>query len=193
VEVAELSRVQEAEARAAAESKATIPHVHLEVLVRPAGQPEAAEVLRAAALALRRVPRANGAYRDGKLSTYGNVNVAFAVEAGGTLAHPVIRDADSRGLKEIAAEMEGRATRAREGQLTQRELAGATFSMADLRGHGIARAEGVVRRGQAAYLLVGSPDPETLSLSLACDARALQGSEGPDFLGAMRAELEGRG
>ena len=45
-------------------------------------------------------------------------------------------------------------------------------------------------RGQAAHLTVGAPGPELRSLSLACDARILQGAEAAGFLARVKALLE---
>ncbi len=177
VEAIELTPAQEAFARRVAEAKATIPHVYFsQPLERPAPLPA---LVRACAAALREHPRLNAAYRDGRLEAYERVNVAVAIEAGGTLAFPVLRDADAKDRDAIERELAALAERAAEGALTSPELAGATFTIVDMSAHAASFAP-TVARGQAAALGAGSA-----SLTLACDHRAVQTSEGARFLGRV--------
>jgi pyruvate dehydrogenase E2 component (dihydrolipoamide acetyltransferase) len=190
-EVVEPSDLQLAHARRVAESKATVPHVHLEVEVATDGPRGQEAVVRAVALALRDFPLVNGAYRDGRFELYSRINVGVAVAAQETLMFPTIFDADRKQEAEIGAEIEALSARAREGAITQPELSGATFSLADLTALGISRSTAAIRGGQAAFLALGELRG-ALTLSLACDARILQGIEGPSFLARVR-ELLGTG
>src|SRR6185369_9191758 len=61
-------------------------------------------VVKAAAMALREFPRANGSYRDGHWELYSRVNVGVAVAAQDALVVPTVFDADQKGLREIAAD-----------------------------------------------------------------------------------------
>ena len=56
-------------------------------------------VVKACAIALREHPRANGAYRDGRLELYSRVNVGVAVAAQDALVVPTVFDADLKGLR----------------------------------------------------------------------------------------------
>ena len=87
---------------------------------------------------------------------------------------PTITDADSKDAPAIAGELDGLATRARDGTITQPELSGATFSIADLRPQRISRSSLVIRGGQAAMLAIGAGE-SALTLTLSCDNRILQG------------------
>jgi pyruvate dehydrogenase E2 component (dihydrolipoamide acetyltransferase) len=190
VEVVEPSRAQQEYARRVAESKATIPHVHVETEIE-VDDPEAASiatVIRAAATALREVPLLNGAYRDGRFELYSRINIGVAVAAQETLMFPTITDADSKDASAIAGELDGLATRARDGTITQPELSGATFSIADLRPQRISRSSPVIRGGQAATLAVGAIE-RAMTLTLACDNRILQGDDPAGFLTRMRELL----
>jgi pyruvate dehydrogenase E2 component (dihydrolipoamide acetyltransferase) len=191
VEIVEPSQLELATARRVAESKATVPHSHFETEVGlDAGRaPAEAALVRAAALGLRDFPKVNGAYRDGRFELYSRVNVGVALAARETLVFPTIFDADQKPEKEIAAEIEALAARARDATITQPELSGATFSIADLRPQGISRSSGVIRGGQAALLAAGAT-PAGLTLSLSCDGRILQGLDGPAFLARVRELLE---
>ena len=97
-----------------AESKATAPHFYLQAefdltaavegrkhLKAMAKEGEAVPtfndmVVKACALALREFPRANGAYRDGRIELYSRINVGVAVAAQDALVVPTVFDADRR-------------------------------------------------------------------------------------------------
>lgn len=203
VQVVEPSQLEQGHARRVAESKATVPHVYLETDAEVGEAPMgAAEVVRACALALRDFPRVNGAYRDGRFELYSRINVGFAVAAQGTLLFPTIHDADRKDVAAITAEMRALADRAREATITQPELSGGTFTVADPGTHGVTRSSAIINRGQAAILAIGAVREEpvvrdgqlatarTLTLSLACDNRILQGPEAAGFLARVRALLE---
>ena len=177
--VLEPTAAQRAFARRVAESKATAPHVYFERAHDddPAGLPR---LIAACGRALRDVPLLNGAYRDGRFELYSRVNVAFAVAADGTLAFPVIHDADTRDEARIEEEIAALAPRAGSGDITSPELAGATFTVIEMTRVG--RFTPVINRGQAATLGCGSA-----ALVLACDNRIVQGGEGAAFLEALAA------
>jgi pyruvate dehydrogenase E2 component (dihydrolipoamide acetyltransferase) len=177
VAVQELSRIQKTVARRMAESKATVPHFHLQTEIdvthavaarrrwnqlRPARGDEALVpsindmVVKACALALREHPRANGAYRDGGFELFSRVNVGMAIAAADALLVATIFDADRKGLTEIAREARGLAERARAGAITPPELSGATFSVSNLGMYGVSNFQPVVNPPQAAILAVGA-------------------------------------
>lgn len=210
-EVVEMSPLQQSTARSLAESKAIAPHAYfsLDADMRAGarlieGKDEGPGLLdlliRAGALALKRAPQLNAAYRDGHLERYSRINVGFAVAARETTALPVIHDADSKPLAAIAAERSELAARAKDGSITRPELAGATFTVIAM--PGVGRMTPVITRGQAATLAVGALHQAVLaaqgeaivaprlSLTLACDARIVQSAEGADFLVGVRALLE---
>jgi pyruvate dehydrogenase E2 component (dihydrolipoamide acetyltransferase) len=192
VETVEPTAAQQAHARRVAEAKATVPHAYVEAEATLAS-PErgtTGAIVQAAGAALREFPLVNGAYRDARFELHSRVNVAVATEAEDTVAYPVVQDADSKDAAAIDAELTGLAERARDGSITSPQLAGATFTITDLSSTGIARGTGAVVRGQAAHLTVAAPSAEARSLSLACDARILQGPEAAGFLARLKALLE---
>ncbi len=183
VESVEPSALEQAHARRVAESKATIPHVHHEVVAAVAREVATEALVRAAALAVREVPRVNGFYRDGRFELYSRINVQVGVTVGHALVYPTIFDADSKEADEIATEIATLAEKARQGTITQPELAGGTFTILDLGPLGITRGDAVIQRGQAAILTAGAvQDDGTMALSLACDNRMLQGADAASFL-----------
>ena len=221
VEVVELTKLQQTVARRMAESKATAPHFQLQAeidmtaaaagrrhLKETAGEGEPVPtfndmVVKACALALREFPRANGAYRDGKIELYSRINVGVAVAAQDALVVPTVFDADRKGLRQISAETRALAARVREGQITPPELSGGTFTVSNLGMYGISNFQAVINTPQAAILAVGALTPtprfaedgsierrELMGVTLACDHRILYGADGALFLKRVRELLE---
>jgi pyruvate dehydrogenase E2 component (dihydrolipoamide acetyltransferase) len=159
-------------------------------------------VIKASALALRDVPRANGAYRDGRFELYGRVNVGVAVAGQDALVVPTVFDADTKGLGAIAAEARRLAERVREGTITPPELSAGTFTVSNLGMYGIRRFTAVINPPQAAILAVGELAERpvvrdgalaiapTMELTLSCDHRILYGADAAQFLARIRAYLE---
>ena len=116
-------------------------------------------VIKAAALALRDFPRANGAYRDGQFELYSRVNVGVAVAGQDALVVPTVFDADKKSLGTIAAEARRLAERVREGKITPPELSAGTFTISNLGMYGIRRFVAVINPPQAAILAVGELSP----------------------------------
>jgi pyruvate dehydrogenase E2 component (dihydrolipoamide acetyltransferase) len=202
------------------ESKATAPHFYLEAEIDMSRCFEARKrikeaskegevvpsfndmVIKAAALALREFPRANGAYRDGKFELYSRVNVGIAVAAQDALVVPTVFDADRKGLREIAQEARALAQRVREATVTPPELSGGTFTVSNLGMFGISNFAAVINQPQAGILAVGAivekpavrdgeiTTAHLMNVNLACDHRILYGADGAEFLGRIRALLE---
>jgi pyruvate dehydrogenase E2 component (dihydrolipoamide acetyltransferase) len=220
VEVVELSKLQQTVARRMAESKATAPHFYLtaeadmtrawDARARIKSRAREDEVVpsfndlvvKSCAIALREFPRANGAYRDGRVETYSRVNVGVAVAAQNALVVPTVFDADAKGLRQIATETRALAARVREGTITPPELSGGTFTVSNLGMYGVTSFSAVINPPQAAILSVGAIEEKPvvrdgeittarlMAITLACDHRVLYGSDGAEFLDRVRALLE---
>lgn len=209
------TRAQQTVARRAAESRATVPHFTVRADVDMEACAAAREerrggdvptythlVVKAAALALRDVPRLNGAYRDNRFETYSRVNVGVAVSTGDTFMVPTVFDADAKPLAAVGAEIRQLAAAARDGSITARELGGGTFTVMNLGMHGVAELEPAIVAPQAAVLGLGAiaaqvvPGPggapavrRVLRATLACDHRIVTGLDAARFLDALRARL----
>jgi pyruvate dehydrogenase E2 component (dihydrolipoamide acetyltransferase) len=221
VEVVELTKLQQTVARRMAESKATAPHFYLQAefdltaavegrkkLKAMAKEGEAVPtfndmVVKACALALREFPRANGAYRDGKIELYSRVNVGVAVAAQDALVVPTVFDADVKGLRQISSETRALAARVRDGSITPPELSGGTFTVSNLGMYGISNFSAVINTPQAGILAVGElkakpvvtdsgeiEPRQLMGVTLACDHRILYGADGAQFLARVRQLLE---
>ena len=187
-EVAEPTQAELTNARRVAESKATVPHAYFET--ETAGWPAApGDLIAAVALALRDFPRVNGAYRDAQFVLHSRINIGVAMAAETGLVYPTVQDADRKTPEEIAAELTALGRTVARGEITQPDLSGATFSLADLSPLGISRADLVVNRGQAAILAVGLRGESSLTLSLACDNRIVQAPDAAGFLARVAEQL----
>jgi pyruvate dehydrogenase E2 component (dihydrolipoamide acetyltransferase) len=216
------TRLQATVARRMAEAKATIPHFQVQtevemtaalafreqlkriVAAREQPAPSLNDlIVKACALALRRAPRANGSYADGGFRLHARVNVGIAVAADDALVVPVVHDADTRTLGEIAATTRELAAAVRDGSVTPAQLSGATFTVSNLGMFGMTAITPVINPPQAAILGVGAiretlargeggeiVDRRLLTLTLSCDHRILYGADAARFLGDIRALLE---
>ncbi|MGI8593904.1 MAG: dihydrolipoamide acetyltransferase family protein, partial [Solirubrobacteraceae bacterium] len=219
VTIQELTRTQQLIARRMAESKATVPHFALDIeidmveavslrarLKDLAGDDPAPSlndfVVKACALALRGLPRANGSYKDGRFELHSRVNVGVAVAVEDGLVVPTVFDADRKSLSEIARETRALAERVRAKAITPPELAGGTFTVSNLGMLGITSFTAVINPPQAAILAVGAVEPRVvvrderilsrhrMAVTLACDHRILYGADAAKFLGRVRDLLE---
>jgi pyruvate dehydrogenase E2 component (dihydrolipoamide acetyltransferase) len=160
-------------------------------------------VVKACAIALREHPRANGAYRDGRIELYSRVNVGVAVAAQDALVVATVFDADLKGLRQISSETRALAARIRDGQITPPELSGGTFTVSNLGMYGISNFHAVINTPQAGILAVGElrarpvvtdsgeiEARQMMGVTLACDHRILYGTDGAIFLSRVRKLLE---
>jgi pyruvate dehydrogenase E2 component (dihydrolipoamide acetyltransferase) len=200
ITIQEPTRAQRTIARRAAESRATVPHLELSGEVE---LPEAGDLLprlvRACALGLRAVPRANGSYRDGRFELYSRVNVGVITETEDAYAIPTVFDADRKSLGELGAELGDLRSRAQSGELAPPELSGATFTLWLT---AAAAAAPLVVPPQAAALAAGQPRPAPiirngevvagtlLTVTLSCDHRILYGTHAAELLAAISFRLE---
>lgn len=161
-------------------------------------------VIRAAALALRKVPAANASWVDGALRRYDSVDVSVAVAIEDGLVTPIVRDADRKGLAAISAEVKALAARARAKPmgLAPEEYQGGTFSVSNLGMYGIKTFSAIINPPQAMILAVGAAEQRpivkdgalavatVMSCTLSVDHRVVDGALGAAFLQAFRGLIE---
>src|SRR5205823_3657175 len=113
-------------------------------------------IIRACAMALVDHPQAHRSYVDGRhvYHAQANLGVAAALEDG--LVVPVVRAADQKTVREIAAETRGLAGRARSGGLRQQEIQGATFTVSNLGMFGVTQFAAIINPPESAILAVGA-------------------------------------
>jgi len=93
-------------------------------------------LIKACVAALRRFPQFNSSLEGEELVYKQYYHIGFAADTPNGLVVPVIRDADKKGLIEIASETATLAAKAREGKLSPKDMQGGTFSISSLGGIG---------------------------------------------------------
>ena len=159
-------------------------------------------IIKAAALALRRVPEANASFTDEGIIRHGRVDIGMAVAIEDGLVTPVIRNADVKTLGQIATDSHELAERARDRKLKPEEMTGSTFSISNLGMMGIKDFSAIINPPEGAILAVGAVRREPvvkndqivigqrMSMTLSCDHRVIDGALGARLLAAIVAILE---
>ncbi len=159
-------------------------------------------LIRATAEALRRHPEVNAAWGETVIRRYGRVHIGMAVAVEDGLITPVIRDADRKGVAQIAREARELAARARDRKLTPEEYTGATFSISNLGMLDIDEFTAIINPPEAAILAVGRVEEKPvvvdgqvvpgkrMRMTMSCDHRVVNGATGARFLQTLRAFLE---
>ncbi|MDP6804376.1 MAG: pyruvate dehydrogenase complex dihydrolipoamide acetyltransferase [Rhodospirillales bacterium] len=209
-------------ARRLSESKRDIPHYYLSVDCEldallglradlNARSPEGEDaykisvndfIVRAIALALKRVPEANASWTDDAVRLFSAIDVAVAVATPGGLITPIIRGADTKGLATISGEMRDLAARARVGKLAPDEYQGGGFTLSNLGMYGIKEFAAVINPPQSCILAVGMGEQRpvvkdgalaiatVMSCTLSADHRSVDGAIGAGFLAAFKDLIE---
>jgi pyruvate dehydrogenase E2 component (dihydrolipoamide acetyltransferase) len=160
-------------------------------------------IIKALAMALQKVPRANATWTNEGLLLHRDSDVAVAVALPeGGLFTPVIRNAELKSLSEISNEMKDLAARARSKRLAPHEYQGGTTTISNLGMYGIARFDAVINPPQASILAVGKAEKRPvikndavkiatmMSATLSVDHRVIDGALGAELLGAFKAFIE---
>jgi pyruvate dehydrogenase E2 component (dihydrolipoyllysine-residue acetyltransferase) len=155
-------------------------------------------LLKATALALRKVPELNGFFRDTGFirSDAIHLGVAISLRAGGLIA-PALHDADRRSLGDLMATLRDLVRRARAGVLRSSELSDSTITVTNLGDLGVETVFGVIYPPQVALVGFGRLREEpwaengmvgakpVVTATLAADHRASDGHRGGVFLSVL--------
>ena len=159
-------------------------------------------VIKAAAIALRKVPAANASYTEAAIRRYRTVDISVAVAIPDGLITPIVKNADLKGLAQISSEMKDLATRARAGKLKPEEFQGGTFSISNLGMFGIREFAAVINPPQGAILAVGAGEQRpvvkdgalaiatVMTVTLSVDHRVVDGAVGAEYLAAFKMLVE---
>ena len=113
-------------------------------------------IIRALALALQRVPAANAAWAGDRILRFKHSDVGVAVALDGGLIVPIIRQAETKTLSAISAEMKDLAARAREKKLKPAEYQGGSSAISNLGMYGVREFSAIINPPQATILAVGA-------------------------------------
>jgi pyruvate dehydrogenase E2 component (dihydrolipoamide acetyltransferase) len=159
-------------------------------------------VIKAAAMALKRVPEANASFTPDGIAMHHHADIAMAVAIDGGLITPIIFAAETKSLAQISKEAKDLATRARERKLKPEEFQGGTFSVSNLGMFGIKTFASIINEPQGAILSVGAGEQRpvvrggqlavgtVMSVTLTCDHRVVDGAIGARWLQAFKAFVE---
>ncbi len=159
-------------------------------------------VIKAAAVALKRVPEANASFTPEGIALHHHADIAMAVAIDGGLITPIIFQAETKGLAQIAKESKDLATRARERKLKPEEFQGGTFSVSNLGMFGIRSFSSIINEPQGAILSVGAGEKRpvvhgdalavatVMTVTLTCDHRVVDGAIGARWMQAFKALIE---
>jgi pyruvate dehydrogenase E2 component (dihydrolipoamide acetyltransferase) len=214
-----MTRLQRTIARRMAASKPGAPHFYLErdldvtaliglrrelVAASLEGQGPSMNdlIVRAVALAVAERPDAVRRFDGDELVAPAGVHVGVAVTVDGGLMVPVVRDAHTKRVAELAAEIRDLAGRCRNGTITPPELEGSVITVSNLGMFGIDRFAAVINPPEAVILAIGRAKPaavvvdgevrvrDMMSVTLSVDHRVLYGAEAATFLGRIAELLE---
>jgi pyruvate dehydrogenase E2 component (dihydrolipoamide acetyltransferase) len=209
-----LSGMRKTIAKRLSESKQTIPHFYLSIdceldeLLKLRQQINAAPdtkvsvndlVIRAAAVALMRVPEANASWHETSIRQYHQADIAVAVAIDGGLVTPIVRGANSKTVSEISSEMKILVDKARTGKLKPEEFQGGSFSISNLGMFGITSFSAIINPPHGCILAVGAGEQRpvvkngqltvatVMTCTLSVDHRVVDGAIGAKFLSEFKA------
>lgn len=161
-------------------------------------------IVRGVALALRKHPEINSGFNsvNSTIVRYQTIDISIGVSIPDGLITPIIRHADYKNLGEISIEVKALAKKARDGKLTPEEFTGGSFTISNLGMFGVRDFIAVINPPQAAILAVGGIQDKpvirdgaivpgkTISLTIACDHRVIDGADAARFLQTLQLILE---
>ena len=159
-------------------------------------------IMKATATALAQHPECNAHWLGDRIREFDRVHLGMAVATDDGLIVPVIFDADSKGLREIATESRELAKRARERKLKPEEYTGSTFSVSNLGMFGIDQFTAIINPPEAGILAIGAVEQKPvvvgdeleihsrMRVTMSCDHRVIDGAIGARFLQTLRRMLE---
>ncbi|GAN95527.1 dihydrolipoamide acetyltransferase/pyruvate dehydrogenase E2 component [Komagataeibacter europaeus NBRC 3261] len=210
-------------ARRLTEAKTTVPHFYVEMDVQldallalrsqlnaaaPDEGPGAYKIsvndmlVKAAAITLRRVPRVNVAYSDDAMLVYDDVDISVAVSIPDGLITPIVRNADTKGLRQISLETRDLVARARAGKLKPAEFQGGTFSISNMGMYGVKAFSAILNPPQAGILAIAAGERRpvvkgneitiatVMTVTLSVDHRVVDGALAAEWVSAFRNVVE---
>jgi pyruvate dehydrogenase E2 component (dihydrolipoamide acetyltransferase) len=159
-------------------------------------------MIKAYAIALKQVPKANASWSDEGLKQYKSSDISVAVSIPNGLVTPIIRNAEAKTLTQISAEMKELAGRAKAGKLKPEDYTGGSGSLSNLGMFGVKSFSAIINPPQATILAIGAGEQRpvvkngqlavatVMSATLAVDHRAVDGALGAELLAAFKRLVE---
>lgn len=218
-----MTNIRQVIARRLLESKTTIPHYFLTVEVNMDSIAKLRKelntmlekekvklsvndfIIKASALACRRIPQANSSWQGTFIRQYDAVDMSVAVATDSGLITPIVFRADTKGLATINQEVKELAEKARSGTLQPHEFQGGTFTISNLGMYGIKNFSAIINPPQSCILAIGGSQNKlvldedsskgfrttaVMSVTLSCDHRVVDGAIGALWLAEFRKFME---
>ena len=160
-------------------------------------------IIKAWAAALQRVPAANAVWAEDRILRFKHSDIGVAVAIEGGLITPVIRQAETKSLTAISAEMSDLAARAREKKLKPDEYQGGSSAISNLGMYGVREFSAIINPPHATILAVGAARRQAvekadggvafasvMTVTLSCDHRVVDGALGAELLAAFKGFVE---
>jgi pyruvate dehydrogenase E2 component (dihydrolipoamide acetyltransferase) len=155
------------------------------------------------AAALQRVPAANAVLAADRLLRFAHCDIGVAIAIDGGLIAPVIRHADAKSLPQISKEMKDLTARARARRLEPSEYQGGVSAITNLGMYGVREFSAIINPPHSSILAVGAARrapvenadgsvgfASTLSVTLSCDHRVLDGALAAQLLEMFKSVVE---
>jgi pyruvate dehydrogenase E2 component (dihydrolipoamide acetyltransferase) len=160
-------------------------------------------VIKSWAVALEHVPAANAVWAEDRILRFERSDLAVAVAIEGGLITPVIREADTKRLTTISAEMKDLAARARDRKLKPNEYQGGSSAISNLGMMGVREFSAIINPPHSTILAVGGARRQAvekedggvafasiMTVTLSCDHRVVDGALGAELLAAFKEIVE---
>ncbi len=159
-------------------------------------------IVKAVAKALVRMPQVNVSFAEDRLLMKKQVHIGVAVALEEGLIVPVLRNADVRGILDIARETRRLADAARAGKLRPEDFSGGTFTVSNLGMYDVESFTAVINPPESAILAIGTITPtpvvvdgqvvvrNRVKVTLSSDHRAIDGALAARFLQEVKRLLE---
>jgi len=159
-------------------------------------------IIRAIALAMRKVPGVNTSWTEAAIQQYDDIDVSVAVATEDGLITPIIRSADQKDLAKISIEMKDLALRARDNKLMPEEFQGGGFTVSNLGMYGVKEFTSIINPPQSCILSVGAGEQRAvvkdgalsiatvMTCTLASDHRTVDGALSAQFLQVFKTMVE---
>ncbi|MFD0699418.1 pyruvate dehydrogenase complex dihydrolipoamide acetyltransferase [Myroides pelagicus] len=211
------SQMRKTIARRLGESKFTAPHYYLTIEIDMDNAMASRQVInalpdtkvsfndmvvKACAMALRKHPQVNTQWTENATLYNNHINIGVAVAVEDGLVVPVLPFTDQMSLTHIGGKVKELAVKAKTKKLTPAEMEGSTFTVSNLGMFGIQSFTSIINQPNSAILSVGAIVEKpvvkngqivvgnTMTVTLACDHRTVDGATGAQFLQTLRNYIE---
>lgn len=159
-------------------------------------------IVKACAMALRKHPKVNSQWTTDHIRYAKHIHIGVAVAVEDGLLVPVLKFADNMSFSEIGQSIKELANKARSKKISPQEMEGSTFTVSNLGMFGINEFTSIINAPNSAILSVGAIVEKpvvkngviavgnTMTVTLACDHRTVDGVTGAQFLQTLTQFIE---